>query len=315
MPDTPMDDTAPISAAAAGEPSAVELGRVGVWSTGLRFSDPGEIREAVAELDELGYGAAWFPGSLVAGSLDAAAVLLEGSRRLAVASGITNIWMEDAGTVRAQRAKLVQAHPGRFLLGLGVSHGPAIGERYQRPLSAMREYLDQLDAAPDPVPMKGRVIAALGPRMLELARDRAVGTHTLLMPPEHCAEARATLGPDKLVAPEMGVVLETDPTRARELGRQAISVFFGLPNYMNNVMRCLGFGDEDLAGGGSNRLVDALVAWGGEDAIRRRMEDFFAAGADHVCIQVVGDDTGVITAERGNVLMREQWRRLAPALL
>jgi probable F420-dependent oxidoreductase len=178
--------------------------------------------------------------------------------------------------------------------------------RYHQPLAAMAGYLDALDTAEPPVPVEARVLAALGPKMLGLARDRAAGAHPYLTTPEHTQRAREILGGDRLLAPEQRVVLETDPATAREVGHQHLAIYLQLPNYTNNLRR-LGFTDNDLAGAGSDRLVDTLVAWGDEDTIARRVREHHDAGADHVCIQV-------LTGDR-NAFPREGWRRLAPALV
>ncbi len=201
------------------------------------------------------------------GTLDAVETLLQATRSIPVATGIVNIWVEDATDIAAQAAKIQVAHPDRLLLGVGVSHGPGVGERYRRPLSAMRDYLDRLDDAPTPVPLERRVIAAIGGRMFALARERAGGSHRYLMPPEHTRLAREALGPGQLLAPEQTVVLDTDPEAARAAGREFLAAYLGLPNYTDNLRRVLGFDDADFAGGGSDRLVDATIARGDEHVI------------------------------------------------
>ena len=283
----------------------MQLQRVGIWARELRAGDEGIRREAAAELEQLGYGTLWFPGSAGSDSLDCAEVLLDATEQVVVATGITNIWTEEPGDVAAGRARLAAAHEDRFLLGLGVSHGPLIGDRYRKPYSAMVEYLDALDAAPEPPPLDERVLAALGPRMLALSRDRAGGAHPYLVPPEHTAIAREAIGEGKLLAPEQAVVLESDPARGRELAREHLKLYLRLPNYTNNWLRH-GFTEDDLRDGGSDRLVDALVAWGDEDAIHARVRAHHDAGADHVCLQVIHGGDGPPL---------EQWRRLAGALV
>jgi probable F420-dependent oxidoreductase len=281
----------------------VDVGRVGIWSIGLRNDDPsaaGEIREAVSELEELGYGAVWLGGSP---GVHHAVPLLEATSRIVVATGILNIWEYDPADVAERQNAVSAAHPNRFLLGLGASH-PGLAKGYHKPYSAMVEYLDRLDAAV--VPPAERVLAALGPRMLQLARDRAAGAHPYLVTPEHTATAREILGPDPLLAPEVKVVLETDPDRARAVARRHLGFYMELPNYTRNLLR-LGFTEEDFADGGSDRLVDATVAWGDPEAIRRRVAAHHDAGADHAALQVLTDDR--------SVLPRAQWRELAAALL
>ncbi|MFD5793725.1 LLM class F420-dependent oxidoreductase [Streptomyces diastatochromogenes] len=279
------------------------IGRYGVWSVGLRSEDParrGDIAEAAAELEQLGYGAAWLGGSSAARH---AVPLLEATSRLTVGTSIQSIWQYDAEASAAGLAEVESAHPGRFLLGLGVSHAK-LADQYRRPYSALVAYLDALDAAG--VPAGRRVLAALGPKTLELSRDRAAGAIPYLVTPEHTARAREILGEEPLLAPEFAVVWETAPSRARALARDHLALYLSLPNYTNSFLR-LGFTEDDLAAGGSDRLVDALYAWGDEDRIRDRVNAFHEAGADHVAIQVV--DGGSRDA-----LPREAWRRLAALL-
>lgn len=285
---------------------ALTLTGTGVWSGELRrHPDRAEAADAAAELEQLGYSALWFPGGDARGAFDAASELLRATTSATVATGILSIWLEEPEAVAAERAQLHDAYDGRFLLGLGVSHAPAVGEdRYKRPLAKMRAYLDSLDVAAPPVLPEERALAALGPRMLELARERSLGAHPYLGTPEHTRAAREAVGPEKLLAPEQAVVLETDPERARTLARGHLEIYLRLPNYANNWRR-LGFGDDDIARGGSDRLVDALVAWGDLEAIRARVDEHREAGADQVLIQAVSGREG---------LPREEWRRLAPAL-
>ncbi|MEZ5143203.1 MAG: LLM class F420-dependent oxidoreductase [Acidimicrobiales bacterium] len=279
----------------------------GVWSAPLRYGDAGERIEAAAELEALGYSALWVPD--VGGDLFGdVSLLLDATTETVVATGILNLWVHEPADAAAGYHRVVGAHGRRLLVGIGVSHAPfvnATGGTYERPLTRMREYLDALDAAPEPLPADDRVLAALGPKMLELARTRAAGTHPYLVTPEHTAAARAALGDGPLVASEQAVVLETDPARAREIGRQHLAIYLGLPNYANNWKR-IGFTDDDTAEGGSDRLVDALVAWGDEATIAARVQEHREAGADHVCLQVLTDDPFAFP--------RQQWRRLAPAV-
>jgi probable F420-dependent oxidoreductase len=287
----------------------VRLDGTGVWSGELRrHADEAEVADAAAELDQLGYSAVWMPGGEPDGVFNRLATLVRATRTATVATGILSIWVHDPEIVAAERAQLYDASEGRFLLGLGVSHAPLVDRdepgRYRRPLTAMRAYLDSLDAAAPPVPPEDRVLAALGPKMLELARDRALGAHPYLVTTEHTRVARKVVGPEKLVAPEQGVVLETEPDRARTIAREHLTRYLQLPNYVNNLRR-LGFEDADFEGGGSDRLVDGLVAWGDEGAIGERVREHHEAGADQVLIQVLTSGGG---------LPREEWRRLAPAV-
>ncbi|WP_329350716.1 LLM class F420-dependent oxidoreductase [Streptomyces sp. NBC_01261] len=279
------------------------VGRYGIWSVGLRTEDPtrrGELADAAAELEQLGYGAVWLGGSSAA---QHAVPLIEATSTLAVGTSIQSIWQYDAAESAAGFAELEAAHPGRFLLGLGVSHAK-LADQYRRPYSALVSYLDALDTAG--VPADRRLLAALGPKTLELARDRSAGSIPYLVTPEHTAKARAILGETPLLAPELKVVLETDPTRARTLARDYLAMYLALPNYTNNFLRN-GFTESDLADGGSDRLVDAVFAWGDESSIRARIDAFLAAGADHVALQVVDG------AARDS-LPREAWRKLASLL-
>jgi probable F420-dependent oxidoreductase len=284
------------------------LTTTGVWAAPLRYGDPGAAASAAAELESLGYGAIWIPdvGGDVFGSVEN---LLGATSSLTVATGILNLWMHEPQEAAAQHARLTNAHGRRFLMGIGVSHAPLIDHatagRYTKPLAHMRAYLDGLDAAPVPVAGEDRVLAALGPKMLELAGERTAGTHPYLVTPEHTGVARQALGPGKLVAPEQAVVLETDPIVARAIARSHLAGYLSLPNYTNNWKR-FGFTDDDLADGGSDRLVDAFVAWGGEDAIVERVQAHRDAGADHVCVQVLTDNLWELPLA--------EWRTLAPAL-
>lgn len=287
------------------------LGGTGIWEMGLRYGDRGLATEAAAELEELGFSALWIPDAGGDDLFDAFGALLGATRQATVASGILNLWTQDPGRSAAAYHKLVAEHGERLLIGIGVSHAPVInqmldGEPYARPLARMAGFLDALDAADPPLPTANRVLAALGPKMLEVARDRSAGAHPYLVPPQHTATARQILGPDRLLAPEQGVVLETDPDRAREIARKNMTIYFGLPNYVNNWRRH-GFTEDDVAAPGSDRLVDAMVAWGDESAIAERIQQHRDAGADHVCVQVMTDREGM-------ELPREQWRRLAAAL-
>lgn len=291
------------------------IGRVGIWTGQLDFSPAADVRTAAAEVESLGYGALWTGEAVGREVLTAASLLLGATDRLVVATGIANVWARDALAMAAGQSTLAEAHPDRFLLGIGVSHAPLLAERgqgYDRPLAFMRSYLDGMERgrqayrAVPPSVAAPTVLAALGPKMLELAAERADGAHTYFVPPEHTAAARERLGRDRLLAPEQVAVLETDPGVAREIARRHTSSYLRLANYRNNLAR-LGFGDDDFTGGGTDRLVDTIVVWGDEDAVRKRVRAHLDAGADHVAVQVLDPD------RRG--LPLAQWRRLAPALL
>jgi probable F420-dependent oxidoreductase len=290
----------------------MDLTGTGVWSGGLRYGDAGRAAEAAAELEELGYTALWVPDA--SGEVfSRLGVLLAATRRVTIATGILNLWMNPAAEAARGYAEAKSVHGDRLMIGIGVSHQQLIDAAhppgtYTRPLAATRRYLDELDAQPaGGIPPDSRMLAALGPKMLELAAARTRGTHPYLVTPDHTSRARAALGPGPLVAPEQGVVVESDPSRARQVARDHLATYLQLPNYTNNWLR-LGFTDGDLADGGSDRLVDALVAWGDEETIRRRILAHRDAGADHVCIQV-------LQPEGATGLPLEAWRRLAPVLL
>jgi probable F420-dependent oxidoreductase len=292
----------------------MDIGRVGIWTFSLELQPAPRAQEAAAELETLGYRALWIPEAMGREAFTHAGLLLAGTTRLVVATGIANVWARDAMAMAAAEKTLDEAYPGRFLLGLGVSHAPLVegmrGHRYEKPLSFMRRYLDAMDAAPfmasPPATPPQRVIGALAPKMLALSAQRTLGAHPYFVPPEHTARARGIMGAGPLLAPEQAVVLETDATAARAVARGHMAMYLGLPNYANN-LRSLGFGDDDLANGGSDRLVDAIVAWGDVDAIRARIRAHHDAGADHVCIQVLAPDP--------RALPMAAWRELAPALL
>jgi probable F420-dependent oxidoreductase len=273
------------------------LGRIGVWITWQELTP-----DLVPELERLGYGAVWI-GSSPGGDLAVAEDLLAATERMVVATGIVNIWADDARAIAAAYHRLADAYPDRFLLGIGVGHREATAE-YRHPYSALVEYLDALDA--EAVPKDRRVVAALGPRVLKLAADRAAGAHPYLVTVEHTRQARALLGPGVLLAPEHKVVIEADPGRARAAGRSIVTpTHMGLGNYASNLRR-LGYTDEDVAGAGSDRLIDALVAHGDAAAAAAGLHEHLAAGADHVALHLIPtagrdpvDDYAALAAEFG----------------
>ena len=291
----------------------LDVGTVGIWTAALDALPVAQAQEAVGELDELGYGALWFGEAYGREAFTAAQLYLSASRRMTVATGIASIYGRDAVTTNAAARTLSAAFPGRFLLGLGVSHAPLVermrGHSYGKPLAAMRTYLGAMDAAPylvadggEPAP---RVLAALGPRMLELARDRAQGAHPYLVTPAHTATARAVLGDGPLLAVEQAVVLTRDRDAFLAAAHNHLEIYTGLPNYRASWRR-EGFDDSDVVRGGSERLKDALVVMGDEDDVVRRVREHLEAGASHVCVQVLGATAFDVA--------RDDWRRLAPAL-
>jgi len=284
----------------------MDLAGVGVWSSQLRYGDASESADAAAELDELGFKALWIPD--VGGPVfDAVSRLLAATTRTVIATGILNLWMHSASDVAESYDALTAEHGDRFLLGIGVSHAPLIDAdrpgRYRKPLAATASFLDGLDAAPQPVPTERRVLAALGPKMLALSATRAGGAHPYLVTPEHTAAARSTLGEGPLLLPEQTVILCDSADEARRIGTDWLRAYLALPNYANNLLRG-GFSEDDLAQVG-DRLFDAIIAWGDEGAVMRRVAEHRAAGADHVCVQVLLADP--------RAFPREHWRRIAAA--
>src|SRR6266404_4457531 len=294
--------------------SSIELGPIGIWTAQLDYQPAAKAREAAAELEQLGFGAIWFPEGVGREALTNAGLLLGATSRIVIATGIANIYARDPVTMAAGQKTLAEAYPDRFVLGLGVSHVPLVeqlrGHQYEKPVPRMRAYLDAMDQAPYrsvPPPSKPvRVLAALRSKMLELASQRADGAHPYNVNPEHTARARKILGADRYLCPEQAVVLETDPAKARKIGREFLELYLKLPNYTNNFL-WLGFDENDFRNGGSDRLIDAIITWGDLNAIRNRIREHQSAGADHVCVQV-------LTADRHALPLRE-WRELASAVL
>lgn len=277
-----------------------------MWSGPLRrHEDAGERADAAAELEELGFGTLWIPGGTGGDVFADCEVLLRETNRAVVAVGILNIWMHEPAQSATDHHRLTDRYGHRLLLGLGISHVELVGDRYNRPYSEMVRFLDGLDRAERPVPANERILAALGPRMLALSAERSLGTHPYNTMPAHTREARDILGPGPIVALEQACVLETDPAAARAVARESLANHLKRPNYINQWRRH-GFTDADLRDGGSDRLIDAVVAWGDEEAIRSRVQEHRDAGADHVCLQVFPGTRG---------LPRESWRRLAAALI
>ena len=281
-----------------------QLGRLGVWSMEMRFGpDQGAIDAAAAELEELGYGALWIPGGIDDGVLKDFDRLLTKTSRIVLASGIVNLWKQTPEDVAAWWLGLSAANQSRIWLGIGISHGPIIGETWGKPVAVTRDWVERALAAG--LPADAMCLAALGPKMLELSRDLTGGAHPYLVTPEHTAIARKILGPGKVLAPEQGVVLESDPAKAREMARGALTHYTQLPNYCNNWRR-LGFSENDISSV-SDSLIDGLFAHGGTAEIAASVKAHHDAGADHVCLQVVSGSglDGALAA----------WRELAGVLL
>lgn len=291
----------------------MKLGTVGIWTRQFEDHPAKKVQETVRELEELGYGAIWFGEAVGREALTHAGLLLAATNRIVIATGIANIYARDPLAMASGQKALTEAYPDRFLLGLGVSHAHLVegirGHKYEKPVARMRAYLDGMDNAPyrsaAPATKPVRVLAALRPKMLELASQRADGAHPYNVNPEHTARARKILGANRFLCPEQAVVLETDPAKARKIGRDFLEFYLKAPNYINNLL-WLGFSESDIQNC-SDRLIDSIIAWGDLNAIRSRVREHHAAGADHVCVQVLPADP--------QPLPLKEWRELAKALL
>lgn len=289
----------------------IDIGTIGLWQS-LDSYPAAQLRDLVAELDEQGWPCLWIPETVARDPFVAAGAILGATTNLRVATGIASIWARDAMTTANAAKTLNEAYDGRFLLGLGASHHTLTEwvrkHDYSKPLSTMRTYLERMDnsmfAGVEPAEPTTRVLAALGPKMLALGAEMTDGVHPYFVPVEHTAAARDAVGPDKMVATEQMVVLDTDPASARETARRHMKVYVGLPNYANNLMR-LGFTEDEITNM-DDRVVDAIVAWGTVDDITGRVRAHQDAGASHVCIQVLRPDREPPTRE---------WSELAAALL
>lgn len=283
-----------------------DLGKVGIWAVQFLAGDPAYIADSAAELEELGYGTLWFPGGQ-GGNLDKVfRTILDATQSITAASGILNIWMHEPAETAGWWHGFNAQQQARVMLGLGVGHAIAIGDAWKKPLEKMATYLDALDA--EGVPAESRCVAALGPKMLDLAASRSAGSHPYLVPAEHTAIARERMGPDALLAPEQGVIFDTDPASARAKAREQLDTYGQLPNYQNSWKR-LGFTQEDIESR-SDRLVDALFAWGTPEKIGERVKEHLDAGADHVCIQVISGAPNSNDPEE----LRQSWRDFAPVI-
>jgi probable F420-dependent oxidoreductase len=292
--------------------SRVRLGRVGVWLGSMAHLPAPLLRQAVAEIEAMGFGTIWLGEALGREPIAAAALILAATDRVVVATGIANIYVRDPMAMANAARTLAEAWPNRFVLGIGVSHAPMVKDRghdYDRPVSTMRAYLNAMAEAPyvgpKPDPPAPVVLAALGVRMLELARERASGAHPYFVPVEHTGEARRILGPDRILAPEQAVVFAPDRESARAIGDMHTRRYLALENYRKNLLR-MGWSEDDVKGPGSDRLFDAQVSWGDEREIARKVRRHHEAGADHVAVQVITP-----TPERSPV---DELRRLAPLL-
>lgn len=272
----------------------MELGKVGVWMP-ARFG-----AAAAHEIEALGYGTLWLGGSP---SVEDAVPFLEATERMTIATGILNVWQHEPADVAAARAEVAHQHPGRFLLGVGIGHPEATSD-YTRPLTTMRKFCDGLASAPKPVPKDELVLAALGPKMLDLSKERSLGTHPYFTTADHTRFARERLGPQALVAPEVAVVVDENLDTARATARDYAKLYLGLKNYTQNLLN-FGFTEDDIANGGSDRLIDAVIPHGTPEAIAKQVQEHFDAGADHVCVQPLGHSSPPV----------DDLAKLAPALL
>jgi probable F420-dependent oxidoreductase len=277
----------------------MEIGRIGVWTSYRPFGLE-HAGEAARLLEELGYSAWWLGASP---HVPDVRPILEATSSLAAATGILNVWINDPAETAAADAALRAEFAGRFMLGIGIGHREATSD-YRRPLHSMRAFLDGLDAAPDPPPRDERCLAALGPKMLDLAAERTAGAHTYFVPVEHTRSARERLGPGKLIATEVACVVDTDATRGRAVAREYATLYLGLRNYTRNLLD-FGFAEDDFADGGSDRLLDAIVPQGSAERIAEVVGAHLDAGADHVCVQPLGEEG----------IPRASWTALAKALL
>jgi probable F420-dependent oxidoreductase len=276
----------------------MQLGEFGVWTSYRTIGDE-NAGEAAKLVEDLGFGTFWLGGSP---QLPALRPLLESTERIVVATGILNVWASDPERVAADFAELEDRFPGRVLLGIGVGH-PEATSQYDRPLAAMRSFLDAIDAAATPVPRTRRCLAALGPKMLRVSAERSLGAHTYFVPVEHTRAARETLREAPILAPELACVLDDDVQSGRARARDYAALYLGLRNYTNN-LRGHGFSEQDIADGGSDQLIDSIIPHGGAEEIAAAARRHLSAGADHVCLQSVGVQG----------IPRAEWSALASAL-
>jgi probable F420-dependent oxidoreductase len=276
----------------------VELGRIGIWTSYRPFGAE-RVGEAAKLVEQLGYGTFWVGGSP---HLPEIRPILEATCGLTAATGILNVWINEPGETAAADAELRAEFPGRFMLGIGIGHPEATSD-YKRPLSAMRAFLDGLDSSAAPPPVAERCLAALGPKMLDLSGERSAGTHPYFVPVEHTRFARERLGPGALVAPEVACVIDGDPVRAKAVARGYAKLYLGLRNYTQNLLD-FGFDEGDFADGGSDRLIDAVIPQGSAEQIAAVVQQHFDAGADHVCLQPLGEEG----------IPRTSWTALAKVL-
>ena len=287
------------------------LGRIGLWTAALDFQPMAKAQEAIAQVEQMGFSTVWVPEAVLREPFASTSLLLSATKKMVLATGIASLHARTAQTMNAGWRTVSEAFPDRFLLGIGVSHAPMVmgvhKGAYDKPYTTMVNYLDAMDngvfLSPQPSTPPQRVLAALGPKMLKLSAERASGAHPYFVPVEHTPYAREIMGPDALLAPEQAVVFETDPTKARAIARQHMTTYTRLPNYTNNLKR-FGFTEEEIVNQ-DDRLVDAIVAWGTTDAIVSRIKQHLDSGANHVCVQVLGENPAA--------LPMNEWQELADA--
>lgn len=287
------------------------LGRIGLWTAAFDFQPMAKAQEAIAQVEEMGFSTVWVPEAVLREPFASTSLLLSATKKMVLATGIASLHARTAQTMNAGWRTVSEAFPDRFLLGIGVSHAPMVmgvhKGAYDKPYTTMVNYLDAMDngvfLSPQPSTPPQRVLAALGPKMLKLSAERAAGAHPYFVPVEHTPYAREIMGPDALLAPEQAVVFEADPTKARAIARQHMTTYTRLPNYTNNLKR-FGFTEEEIVNQ-DDRLVDAIVAWGTTDAIVSRIKQHLDSGANHVCVQVLG--------ENPTALPMNEWQELADA--
>ena len=298
----------------------LDPGKIGIWTHQLDSVPAKRACEAAQEIEEMGFGTIWIPETAGRDPFVHSSLLLSATQRIVLATGIASIYSRDALAMASATRTLSEAFANRFLLGVGVSHGPFVevvrGHTWEKPLEHLRNYLESLKQAPfwayQPEHEAPVCIGALGPKALKLAAELTWGAHPYNVTPDHTVMARETMGKEAFLAPMVAVILETDSSKARELARKDLSIYLDLPNYRNNLLRT-GFTEEDLSAGGSDRLLDALRPWGDLQTISNKIDEHFDAGANHVCIQLVVDQTERHTFQNG--LPINQWQSLAESLL
>ena len=299
---------------------ALDPGKIGIWTHQLDGVPSGRAREAASEIEEMGFGAIWIPETAGRDPFVHSSLLLSATQKIVLATGIASIYSRDALAMASATRTLSEAFANRFLLGVGVSHGPFVevirGHSWEKPLEHLSSYIENLKKSPfwafppeDEAPI---CIGALGPKALKLAAESTWGAHPYNVTSDHTAMAREIMGEDAFLAPMVAVILETDSLKARELARKDLSIYLDLPNYRNNFLR-IGFTEDDLSEGGSDRLLDAIRPWGDIQTVATKITEHFEAGADHVCVQLVVDQTEQHEFQNG--LPIKQWQLLAESLL